>query len=70
MSAGELGRPTLPEALGELAARLDQVETQAKARDGVVAECVMWLAKSVDELANRVALLGQADGVVDGRRVS
>ncbi len=70
MSAGERGLPTLPEALGELVARIDQVEAQAKSRDGVVAECVMRLAKSVDELAGKVALLGQAEGVVDGRRVS
>ncbi len=70
MSAGDQGLPTLPEALGELAARIDQVEALAKARDRAVAECVMRLAKLVDELANKVALLGQAEGVVDGRRVS
>jgi hypothetical protein len=53
-----------------LSERLDRVEAQAKSRDGVVAECVMRLAKSVDALRDRVALLTQAEGVVAGRRVS
>ncbi len=70
MSAPALTGEVLGEAVEMLQHRLDQVEGQAKTRDGIVAECVMRLAKSVEELANRVALLGQAEGVVDGRRVS
>jgi hypothetical protein len=70
MSAGEPRRPTLPEALGALSARIDEVEQAAQRRDQVVAECVMRLAKSVDELRGRVALLAQVEGVVAGRRVS
>ncbi len=70
MSAGEPDRPALRELVDLMCHRIDFVEAQAKTRDGVVAECVMRLAKSVDELAGKVALLGQAEGIVDGRRVS
>ena len=70
MSAGELGLSQLGAAIGTLSERLDRVEAQAKSRDGVVAECVMRLAKSVAALRDRVALLTQAEGVVAGRRVS
>jgi hypothetical protein len=60
----------LPEALGALSARIDKVEQAAQRRDAVVADCVMALARSVDQLRDRVALLTQVEGVIAGRRVS
>ena len=70
MSAGEPRLPTLPEALGALSARIDEVEGAAQRRDQVIADCMMRLAQSVDELRGRVALLAQVEGVIAGRRVS
>jgi hypothetical protein len=70
MSAGELGLDQLGAAVGTLSARIDEVEGAAQQRDAVVAECVMRLARSVEGLRDRVALLSQVEGVIAGRRVS
>jgi uncharacterized small protein (DUF1192 family) len=70
MSAGELGVDVLILGVDELRRRIDQVEQAAQRRDQVIADCVMRLAQSVDELRGRVALLAQVEGVIAGRRVS
>jgi hypothetical protein len=70
LSAGELGLERLGLAISTLSERLDRVEVAAQRRDEVIAECVVALARSVEVLRDRVALLSQVDGMIEGRRVS
>jgi hypothetical protein len=70
LSAGELGLERLGLAISTLSERLDLVEAAGQRRDGALADCVIRLAHRVDELHDRVALLGQASGVIAGRQVS